>query len=301
MPCAHATPTKQEESTHMEVAARSTASHAGADDRTERLANALGWVSIGRGLAQIAAPRAVARLIGVKDDGNNTTLMRTLGMREITSGIGILNQPRAPGWMWSRVAGDVMDLALLGSALNASDNNRTRTVAATAAVLGVTALDVLCGQQLQRQHSEEAMADQGATGKDADRRVTQSITINRPPEQVYAFWRQLDNLPQFMRNLESVEVIDQQRSHWRDKGPADKTVEWDAVITQDRPNELIAWRADEQADVYNEGTVRFRPAPGGRGTEVSVDLRYDPPGGSAGVAVAKLLKKEPGKQVYDDL
>jgi len=223
-------------------------------------------------------------------------------VREVASGIGLLSQPRTPGWMWSRVAGDVMDLALLGSALNASATNRNRTVAATAAVLGVTALDVLYGQQLKRQQSEDPMGDEsGTTAKGANREVTRSITISRPPEDVYRFWRRLDNLPQFMRHLESVEVIDQQRSHWRAKGPADKTVEWDAIITQDQPNELIAWQAEGDADVYNEGTVRFRPAPGGRGTEVTVDLRYDPPGGVAGVAVAKLLHREPGQQVYDDL
>ena len=285
----------------MEVAARRTAPRAEAD-KTNRLANALGWFSIGLGLAQIAAPRRVARLIGVTDDSTNTALMRTIGVRELASGIGILNQPRAPGWAWSRVAGDVIDLALLGSALNARRTNRSRTIAATAAVVGVTALDVLTSQQLKRQQSEESMADdRGTTAKEADREVVQSITINRLPEDVYRFWRRLDNLPQFMRHLESVEVIDQQRSHWKAKGPADKTVEWEAVITEDRPNELIAWRADGKADVYNEGTVRFRPAPGGRGTEVTVDLRYDPPGGVAGVAVAKLLHREPGQQVYDDL
>src|SRR5688500_311254 len=98
MPCASATPAQAGGAHTMEVASRSTASRA-VTDKTDRLANALGWFSIGLGLAQIAAPRAVGRLIGVRDDGNNTALMRTLGMRELTSGIGILNQPRAPGWM----------------------------------------------------------------------------------------------------------------------------------------------------------------------------------------------------------
>src|SRR5687768_2045718 len=209
----------------MEVASRSTESRAEAD-KTARLGNALGWFSIGLGLAQITAPRSVARLIGLKDDGKSTALVRTIGVREVASGIGLLSQPRTPGWMWSRVAGDVMDLALLGSALNASATNRGRTVAATAAVLGVTALDVLYGQQLKRQQSEDPMGDEsGTTAKGANREVTRSITISRPPDDVYRFWRRLDNLLQFMRHLESVEVIDQQRSHWRAKGPADKTVE----------------------------------------------------------------------------
>lgn len=265
------------------------------------LANALGWFSIGLGLAQVAAPRGVARLIGVRDDNENTAIMRTLGMREIASGIGILSQPRPAGWMWTRVAGDMMDLALLGSALNASGTQRNRTVAATAAVLGVTALDVLAGQRLTDQAREDEEGEYGARDKQAEREVTRSITINRPPEEVYEFWRQFENLPRFMRHLESVAVIDHQRSHWKAKGPGGKTFEWDAVITEDRPNELISWRADENADVRNEGTVRFRPAPGGRGTEVSVDLSYDPPGGKVGVAVAKVLRREPSQQVPDDL
>lgn len=267
----------------------------------EGLANALGWFSIGLGLAQVAAPRGVARLIGVRDDNENTAIMRTLGMREIASGIGILSQPRHAGWMWTRVAGDMMDLALLGTALNANGTQRNRTVAATAAVLGVTALDVLAGQRLTDEGRREAEGEREVGDKQAEREVTRSITINRPPEEVYEFWRQLENLPRFMRHLESVTVIDEQRSHWKAKGPGGKTFEWDAVITEDRPNELIAWRSDDSADVRNEGTVRFRPAPGGRGTEVSVDLSYDPPGGKVGVAVAKVLRREPSEQVPDDL
>jgi uncharacterized membrane protein len=265
------------------------------------LANALGWFSIGLGLAQVAAPRGVARLIGVKDDSQNAAIMRTLGMREIASGIGILSQPRPSGWMWTRVAGDMMDLALLGSALGADGTQRNRTVAATAAVLGVTALDVLAGQRLTEQSDEETGRDRDSGRRQAEQDVTRSITINRPPEEVYGFWRQLENLPRFMRHLESVTAIDERTSHWKAKGPGGKTVEWDAVITDDRPNELISWRADENAEVRNEGTVRFRPAPGGRGTEVIVDLRYDPPAGKLGVAVAKLFHREPGQQVPDDL
>jgi uncharacterized membrane protein len=265
------------------------------------LANALGWFSIGLGLAQIAAPRGVARLIGVRDDGRSVSIMRMIGVREIASGIGILSQARRhPSWMWSRVAGDVMDLALLGNALNAKRGDRNRIVSATAAVLGVAALDVISGQQLERRDETD---DETAT--EARRRsrseVTASVTINRPPEEVYAFWRQLDNLPQFMQHLESVDVIDDRRSHWTARAPAGKTVEWDAVITQDRPNELIGWRSEEDAQVRNEGTVRFRPAPSKRGTEVTVNLRYDPPAGVVGAVLSKLFLEEPTKQVPDDL
>lgn len=269
---------------------------AGTRREGDGLASALGWFSIGLGLAQIAAPRGVARLIGVKDDGRNTALMRTLGMRELASGIGILSQPRPAGWMWSRVAGDVMDLALLGSALNASGTQRNRTVAATAAVLGVAALDVVCGQRLARD------AEPGTTeAKQPGVHVTRTITINKSPEEVYEFWHDFENLPRFMRHLESVRVLDGRRSHWKAKAPAGKAVEWKAEITEDRPNELIAWRSVENADVDNRGSVRFRPAPGSRGTEVMVELRYDPPGGVVAAQLAKLFHEEPGQQVQDDL
>ena len=267
----------------------------GTPPRTDGLANALAWFSIGLGLAQIAAPRGVARFIGVDDDDRTTALMRTLGVRELASGIGILSQPRAPGWMWGRVAGDVMDLALLGSALNSRGTQRTRVTAATAAVLGVTALDVLAGQRLARE------SDAPSGRKEKGVHVKKSITIGKSPSEVYEFWHDFENLPRFMRHLESVQVLDDRRSHWKAKAPTGKSVEWDAEITEDRPNELIAWRSVEGADVENSGSVHFRPAPGDRGTEVTVELRYDPPGGIVAAQLAKLFHEEPGQQVEDDL
>ena len=131
--------------------------------------------------------------------------------------------------------------------------------------------------------------------------VNKSIVVNAEAEELYQFWHDFENLPRFMRHLESVTVLDGRRSHWKATGPAGTTVEWDAEIIDDRPNELIAWRSVEGADVANAGTVRFRPAPGGRGTEVTVELEYDPPGGVVGKTIAKLFREEPGQQVHDDL
>ena len=93
----------------------------------------------------------------------------------------------------------------------------------------------------------------------------------------------------------------ERRSHWKAKAPAGQSVEWDAETTEDRPNELIAWRSTEDADVFNAGTVRFEPAPGGRGTEVRIELEYKPPLGKLGSKVAMLWREEPGQQVMDDL
>jgi uncharacterized membrane protein len=131
--------------------------------------------------------------------------------------------------------------------------------------------------------------------------VRASITVNKPADQVYSFWRDLELLPLFMIHLESVRTTGRRTSHWVAKAPAGRTVEWDARIVDDRPNELIGWRSVEGGDVPNDGTVRFAPAPGGRGTEVRVELRYDLPGGKIGALVARLFGEEPQQQVRDDL
>jgi len=263
----------------------------------ERLANGLGWFSIGLGLAQVITPGGVARLIGVNDDAANRNLMRAMGMREIATGVGILSRQRPAGWVKARVAGDMVDLSLLGAALMSDDTQKGRVAFATAAVAGVTALDVLCSQRLAEQ-SDGAL--RGGT-QEGRTHVAKSITIKRPVEEIYSFWRNFENLPQFMYHLESVEVRGSGRSHWVAKAPAGKTVEWDAETTEDVPNERIAWRSLPDADVPNSGNVEFRPAPGDRGTEIHVQIHYDPPAGKLGAFVAKLFGEEPSQQVGDDL
>ncbi len=131
--------------------------------------------------------------------------------------------------------------------------------------------------------------------------VKTAVTVNKAPDELYRYWHDFAHLPQFMDHLESVQVVSAQRSHWKAKAPAGTTVEWDADIVDDRPNEVIAWRSVEGAAVRNEGSVRFTPAPGGRGTEVRVEMRYDVPGGALGATIAKLFGEEPGQQARDDL
>jgi len=130
-------------------------------------------------------------------------------------------------------------------------------------------------------------------------KVERTIVVQRPRDEVYRFWRQLDNLPRFMDHLESVTVIDENRSHWVAKGPAGTKVEWDAAIHNEIENELLAWRSLPGADVDNAGSVHFEPTEGG--TEVRVVLSYDPPAGKVGASVAKLLGEEPSQQVEEDL
>jgi uncharacterized membrane protein len=274
----------------------------GAEEGAERRARGLGWFSIGLGLAQIGAPRSLARLIGIDDDEDTKNTMFALGLREITSGIGILARPRAAGWVWSRVGGDLMDLALLGKAMGSDRNDRGRLAAATAAVLGVTVVDYMTGRDLSREGNGGETRRQGraATGTGGVQ-VTESITVNRPVQEVYGFWRNFENLPRFMEHLESVRVTEGGRSHWKAKAPAGATVEWDAELVDDRPNESISWRALSDSTVPNSGSVRFREAPGDRGTEITVDLRYQPPGGKLGAFFAKLFGEEPSQQVKSDL
>jgi uncharacterized membrane protein len=277
----------------------------GTEDASERRARGLGWFSIGLGLAQIGAPRTVARLIGVSDDDETRNTMFAIGLREITSGIGILSRPRAAGWVWSRVGGDLMDLALLGKAMGSEDSDRGRVAAATAAVLGVTIVDFMTSQQLSQDSNGSTQLGQRAPGeRDTSSKgiqVIESITINRPVHQVYGFWHNFENLPRFMAHLESVKVLGDGRSLWKAKAPAGATVEWEAETIEDRPNELISWRALPDSTVPNSGQVRFRNAPGNRGTEVTVELNYQPPGGKIGSLIAKLFGEEPSQQVKSDL
>ena len=132
-------------------------------------------------------------------------------------------------------------------------------------------------------------------------RVVHSVTINRPPEEIYAFWRDFTNLPKFMQHLESVIIESDTQSHWRVKGPAGTTIEWDAEIVNDEPNEVIGWRSLENPYVDHAGAVRFRAAPGDQGTEVEVKIEYVPVAGGVGTAVANLLGEAPERQVWDDL
>lgn len=259
----------------------------------ERLAKGLGWFSIGLGMAQLLAPHAMSRATGVAD---HPVLMRTIGVREITAGVGILSQRQPAAWLWTRVAGDAMNLALLGMAASSSGTRRSRVAMAAVAVAGVTALDVLSSVR----HSQRGIA--GTNGSAAGVvNVDKCITVNRSADECYRFWRNFENFPRFMEHVESVQVTADNRSHWKAKAPAGTSAEWDAEITVDQSGKLLAWHSLEGADVDNAGTVRFERAPGDRGAIVRVELQYSPPGGKAGALIAKLFGEEPSRQIDEDL
>lgn len=131
--------------------------------------------------------------------------------------------------------------------------------------------------------------------------VEKSVTINRSPEELYSFWRNFENLPQFMNHLQSVKILDEKRSHWVTKAPLGNQVEWDAEITDEQENEFIEWRSLEGADVNNSGSVKFHDLRYEEGTEVKVTLDYNPPGGIAGAVIATIFGESPERQLEEDL
>lgn len=140
-----------------------------------------------------------------------------------------------------------------------------------------------------------------ATLENGMRQVRETILIRRPPQELYDVWRGLTRLPELMEHVISVTSTGPDRSHWIVKGPAGRTVEWDAEMTEKPGERTIAWHTLPGADVRNAGEVSFQPAADGDGTEMTVVISYDPPGGSVGVAVAQLFGEEAGQQLEDDL
>jgi uncharacterized membrane protein len=141
----------------------------------------------------------------------------------------------------------------------------------------------------------------GKTPMSGGIRIQKSVLIDRPAETLYAFWSNFVNFPFFMEHVIEVSVSGDTHSHWVVKAPAGQTVEWDAVVIEAIPNERISWRSAEEADVDNAGSVAFRPAVGGRGTQVTVTLTYNPPAGKVGHWIAILYGEEPAIQLSQDL
>lgn len=252
--------------------ARPRRHRAGVDETA--LAWGLGWFSVGLGFARVGAPGVFARLIGLPDTAATRRVLQASGAREIASGVAGLVRPESAVPLWARVAGDAVDLAALALSLGGRRVRHGRLLAAMAAVAGVAALDVLAGRQRER-------------ASEADRPVTATITIQRTPVQVYAAWRNLEDLPRFLAAIAEVRSLGDGSSRWTAVGPAGAAVEWVAALVDDQPGERIAWQTVEGAVVEHEGEVTFRPAPGDRGTEVRWSMRCGTRGGAVGTAIAR--------------
>jgi uncharacterized membrane protein len=256
----------------------------GTMSREERLARGLGWFSIGLGMAELLAPGAVSRIAGTR---NHRSLVRAYGLRELAAGVGILTSTQPGPWIWSRVAGDLLDLASLGSVLGAPGNNRGKAVFSIASVAGVTALDVMCAQKFSNSNGHACRAEA-------------NLIVNVSPQQCYEFWRNFENLPKFMDYLTSVRNTEGQRSHWVAE-VGGQTFEWDAEIESDVPNERITWHSLPGSEVVNSGAVEFERAPGGRGTIVRVQMDYGNMMQALASAVATVAGKHPEQLIRKEL
>jgi uncharacterized membrane protein len=242
------------------------------------LARGLGALGVGLGMTELAAPNVLARAIGIRPSSQTALALRALGVREVVSGLSALMLPRAALPLWARLAGDALDLGVIGWAAKTQRTRTERLAAAFVAVLGVAALDAVAARRVQR-----------ATRTVIDP-VIFAVTINKPPAEVYAFWRGLANLPRFMTHLASVTELGNGRSHWVAKLPLG-TVAWDAELVDDRPGERIAWRTIANSPLAHTGEVTFARAPGRDMTEVRVKLAIGFAGQAPNVRLAKLLTK----------
>lgn len=257
----------------------------------DRLLKSLGWFSAGLGISEVLMPSAVARVAGVGDGIKQRTVVSAAGARELVHAAGLLTPRTRPAWVWTRVAGDAMDLAALSRALHRQRRRgRGRTVATTAAIAGVTVVDVYTAARNARRLRGRQIME-----------LTATTTIRKQPGELYDFWRRFENLPGFMAHLEDVRSTNGRRSHWRATAPFGRTVEWDAEIIEEIPGQQLSWCSLDGADIRNTGTVELRPAPGGRGTEVHVELAYEVPAGPIGAAIARWAGEEPHQQLDDDL
>lgn len=259
------------------------------------LARGLGLLSLALGAVYLAVPARFSRWIGVPPTSQRSGVVALVGVRQVGVGLGLLASRRPTRWLAMRLLGDAKDIGLLLAAMRLRRADRPRLGAALAAIGGITAVDVLA--TLAWRTRSEMVEGRPETALS----VRRTITVRRPREEVYRFWRDFENLPSFMENLESVAVLDERRSHWTARAPGGGSVEWDAEITEDQPDQLIAWRTLAEGDVNHEGRVRFEPAPQDYGTEVHVELEYEAPGGALGATLARLTGDEPSQQVKGDL
>jgi uncharacterized membrane protein len=260
---------------------------------TAALVNGLGVASLGLGLSEVLAPGKVAATAGIDETSRSRFVIRALGLRECGHAAALLFGPSK--LVWTRVAGDVLDVALLGAALAKSNHGqrRRRGTASIVALAAIGAADLYA-----------ALRTTGSAGRHANgsahRSLRAAVTVRRPQEEVYRFWRDLEHLPSFMQHLQSV-TESGDRSRWVADAPLGQSVQWDAQVTDDEPNKRIAWQSLPGSAIENGGSVEFSPAPDDNGTEVRVTMSYRLPAGVLGKATATVFGESPEQQVNDDL
>lgn len=296
--------------------------------RADRLT---GLSALAIGATHLARPQQIAQLAGL-DDPLAPNLIRASGGAELVIAAGLLTRPRPSGWKWAKVGHDVVDLSLLAFLAwrsgdgrrwiplpwGSSDADRRRQAIAAGVLAATAAVDVFAAVRAtgRARTIAESVTDARAfeppepepdaphatdSGRESARQAVASITIRRPVSEVYAAWRELPRLPEFMTHLQSVARRDDGTTHWRAAGPLGIAAEWDAELVVEEPDRRIQWRSTPDSRVRSNGAVAFRPAPGDQGTEITVKLEFSPPFGRAGAALAALFGEHPQAQVEDDL
>jgi uncharacterized membrane protein len=248
----------------------------------------LGWLSIGLGAAALLAPRPLATLTGLSA---HSGLLPFVGLRELASGFGLLTQADSTPWLWSRVVGDMMDLAVISSALQPSNAYRSRALGTAGVVAAIAAVDVAAAIVSSSRRGSVVAAGP----------FSASLIVNKTPQECYDFWRDVSNLPRFSSALDSVAQIDEQHARWMLRGALSSGVTLTVKTTTDEAGKRIAWHSVGRSDLAHAGVVRFEAAPGNRGTLVGASLWYRPPGGKAGLRIGKLVGADPRSRLREDL
>lgn len=265
-----------------------------AASKTAALVKGLGVASLTLGLSEILAPGKIAALAGVDETRRSRTVIRALGMRECGHGAALLTGPDK--LVWTRVAGDVLDVAFLAAGVvRRGPGRRQRGIVTAAALTAIGGADLYAALRTTREDTARH------AGGQRHRTLRAAVTVMRSPEDVYGFWRNLENLPDFMYHLQSVTLSDDGNTHWVANSPIGQPVQWDAQITEDLPGKRIAWQSLPGSGIENSGCVDFTADHSGKGTEVRVTMAYQMPGGALGKAAATLLGESPEQQVNDDL
>jgi uncharacterized membrane protein len=240
-----------------------------------RATQALGWFSLVVGLTEIISPGAMGKLMGARPRAG---LTRLFGLREVAAGLGLLSGRRTSLWLWSRVGGDVLDLASLGRLLSAKHADKENVSIVLGSVAAVTAIDLYCAIKASEKEAVPFA-------------VVEKISVGRPSAELFAWWRAPDRLARIMAHVAEVSDPGDGTTHWKTHSGS---FEWVSEFTEERPGELLRWRSI-RGDLSSEGSVRFCPAPADHGTEVVLEWRIKPPLGDLGGAALQAFKIVPRK------
>ena len=251
----------------------------------QKIARALGWFTLGLGVTEMVAPRAVANFVGRSWRPSETRLM---GLRKVLAGVGTITGAQWTGRSWARVGGNLLELARSRKSKPPVTKMRRSSTAVCAAV----AVGALAGAAIINVKRVRAQ-------RDARRAVrhSASTSVNLSPEQCYQYWRDPEKLPTFFKHLKSARDLGDSRAEWVVRGADGKDITWPVEFIEDVPGEVIAWRSTDDSEMTHSGWVRFEPRGTGRGTIVRLHMEYEFPGQLNERMVNQILGYDPGMRL----